>query len=359
MKIKILNLLCLTLLATLICSCKSGKPDPKQSGINKSKDNPPVEWTIVQPSVLQETITVSGKLIPFEATTLQPEVSGRVVKINLPEGKFVKRGTLLVKLFDDDLQAQLHKANTQLKIIEQQQQRQSELLKVAGISQTDYDQTTLSLASVKNDIEIYNVMIRKTEVVAPFDGTIGLRNISIGAIVTPATVLATIRADKQLKLDFSVPSKYSSQVNVGTKLIFTVQGKEELYNASVMASEKGIEAVTNNLNVRAIVTSKSGLLLPGEFTNIDLKLKQNDHALMVPTQAVIPQELTKQVILAQNGKAKFVTITTGIRREDNVEVVTGIKPGDTLVTTGILFIKPGSKIKLIGAKSKSKKRRSL
>jgi membrane fusion protein (multidrug efflux system) len=272
------------------------------------------------------------------------------VKINLPEGKYVKQGTLLVKLFDDDLQAQLHKANTQLKIIEQQQKRQSELLKVAGISQTDYDQTTLSLASVKNDIEIYNVMIRKTEVVAPFDGTIGLRNISIGAIVTPATVLATIRADKQLKLDFSVPSKYSSEVNVGTRLKFTVQGKEQQYDASVMASERGIEAVTNNLNVRAVVSSKSGLLLPGEFTNINLKLKQNDHALMIPTQAVIPQELTKQVIIANKGKAKFVTVITGIRKEDNVEVVKGLNPGDTLVTTGILFIKPNSKIKLIKAK---------
>jgi len=354
MNIKILNLLCLTLFATLICSCKSGKPDPKQQG-NRSKDNPPVEWTVVKPSVLQETITVSGKLIPFEATTLQPEVSGRVVKINLPEGKYVKQGTLLVKLFDDDLQAQLHKANTQLKIIEQQQKRQSELLKVAGISQTDYDQTTLSLASIKNDIEIYNVMIRKTEVVAPFDGTLGLRNISIGAIVTPTTILATIRADKKLKLDFSVPSKYSSEVNVGTKLKFTVQGKDDQYEASVMASEKGIEAITNNLNVRAIVSSKSGSLLPGEFTNINLKLKQNDHALMIPTQSVIPQELTKQVIVSENGKAKFVTITTGIRREDNIEVIKGLKAGDTIITTGILFIKPDSKIKLI----KAKKRKSL
>jgi membrane fusion protein (multidrug efflux system) len=354
MNIKILNLLCLTLLATLICSCKSGKTDPKQSG-NRSKENPPVEWTIVKSSVLQETITVSGKLIPFEATTLQPEVSGRVVKINLPEGKYVKQGTLLVKLFDDDLQAQLHKANTQLKIIEQQQNRQSELLKVAGISQTDYDQTTLSLASIKNDIEIYNVMIRKTEVVAPFDGTIGLRNISIGAIVTPATILATIRADKKLKLDFSVPSKYSSEVNVGTKLKFTVQGKEEQFDASVMASERGIEAITNNLNVRAVVSGKSGSLLPGEFTNINLKLKQNDHALMIPTQAVIPQELNKQVIIANKGKAKFVTITTGIRREATIEVVKGLNPGDTLITTGILFIKPDSKIKLI----KAKKHKSL
>ncbi|MDP4290347.1 MAG: efflux RND transporter periplasmic adaptor subunit [Bacteroidota bacterium] len=352
MNIKLLNLLCLTILAIFICSCHSGKPGKKESG-KKSKDNPPVEWTVLKPSFLQETITVSGKLIPFESTSLQPEVSGRVVKINLPEGKFVKKGTLLVKLFDEDLQAQLHKANTQLKIIEQQQKRQSELLKVSGISQTDYDQTTLSLASVKNDIEIYKVMIRKTEIVAPFDGTIGLRNVSIGAIVTPSTVLATIRENQKLKLDFSVPSKYSSEVNPGTKLKFTIQNREEQYEASVMASERGIDESTNNLNVRAVVTSKSKLLLPGDFTDISLKLKQKDNALMVPSQAIIPQELSKQVIVSKNGKAKFVTITTGIRKEDNVEVLTGLEPGDTIITTGILFIKPDQKIRLLKLKHKS------
>ena len=352
MNTKLLNLLCLTLLATFISSCQSGKSEKNQSG-NKSKDNAPVEWAIVKTSVLQETISVSGTIKPFEETALQPEVSGRIVKINLPEGKYVQQGTLLVKLFDDDLQAQLHKANTQLKIIEQQQKRQSELLNIAGISQTDYDQTVLQLASIKNDIELYSVMIRKTEVKAPFDGTIGLRNISIGAIVSPATVLATIRADKQLKLDFSVPSKYSSEVNVGTKLKFTVQGKDDQYDATVMASEKGIESITNNLKVRAVIAHNLGSLLPGDFADIELKLKQNNHALMIPTQAVIPQELTKQVIIVKNGKAKFVTVTTGVRKESNIEVIKGIEAGDTLITTGILFVKPGSVIKLVKVKNKS------
>lgn len=349
---RLLNLLCLALLGTLICSCGSGKSDKEKSG-NKSKEIPPVEWVVVKTSVLQEIINVSGTIKPYEETVLQPEVSGRVVNLNLPEGKYVTQGTLLVKLFDDDIHAQLHKANTQLKIIEQQQNRQSELLKVAGISQTDYDQTTLQLASIKNDIELYNVMIRKTEVRAPYDGTIGLRNISIGAIVTPATILATIRADKKLKLDFSVPSKYSSEINVGTKLKFTIQGKSEQYDATVMASEKGIESATNNLKVRAVVTDKPGLLMSGEFASIELKLKENNNALMVPSQAIIPQELSKQVIVSRNGKAEFITVKTGIRKEATVEVLTGLNAGDTLITTGILFIKPGSDLKLIKEKTKS------
>ena len=352
MNTRLLNFLSLALTGAVICSCQSGKSDKEKSG-NKSKEIPPVEWTIVKTSVLQETINVSGTIKPYEEAVLQPEVSGRVVKLNLPEGKYVSQGTLLVKLFDDDLQAQLHKANTQLKIIEQQKDRQSELLKVSGISQTDYDQTTLQLASIKNDIELYNVMIRKTEVRAPFDGTIGLRNISIGAIVTPATALATIRADRKLKLDFSVPSKYSSEINVGTKLKFTIQGKDEQYDATVMASEKGIESATNNLKVRAVVASKTGSLISGEFASIELKLKEDNNALMIPSQAIIPQEMNKQVIIMKNGKAEFITVKTGIRKESTVEVLEGIAPGDTLITTGILFIKQGSALKLLKEKNKS------
>ena len=341
---KLLILSCLTLMVALMSACSSGKSDKKMSN-KKNKDLPPVEGFIVTPSVLSESISVSGTIKPFEETVLMPEVTGRVVSINLPEGKLVKKGTLLVKLFDGDLQAQLHKATTQLKIVEQLQKRQSELLKVEGISKTDYDQTLLQVASIKNDIEVYNVMIRKTEVLAPYDGTIGLRNISIGAIVTQATSLATIRAQKQLKLDFSVPSKYSSEIKQGTKISFTSQGNDEKYVASVMATEEGVESATRNLKVRAIVNNKRSALIPGEYASVEIKLKDKIGALMVPSQSIIPQERTKQLIVVKNGKSKFVDITTGIRKEALVEVLTGIHSGDTVVTTGILFIKPKAKLK--------------
>jgi membrane fusion protein (multidrug efflux system) len=325
-------------------ACGSGKSGKKTSD-KQSKEVPPVEGFIVKPSVLSESIPVSGTVKPFEETVLMPEVTGRVVKINLPEGKLVKKGTLLVKLFDGDLQAQLHKATTQLKIVEQLQNRQSELLKVEGISKTDYDQTLLQVASIKNDIEVYKVMIQKTEVLAPYDGTIGLRNISVGAIVTSSTALATIRAQAQLKLDFSVPSKYSSEIHQGTKIKFTIQGKDEKYDAAVMATEEGVESTTRNLKVRAIISSKSDALIPGEYASVEIKLKDITGALMIPSQSIIPQERTKQVIIVKNGKAQFKDITTGIRKEATVEVLTGIHAGDTIVTTGILFIKPKAKLK--------------
>ena len=343
------NLLLIIASSVIFNACKSGTSNNKT--INRQAAILRVEGIIVTPSVLDQTISISGTLKPFEETVLMPEVPGRVVDINLAEGGFAKKGTLLVKLFDGDLQAQLKKSKAQLQLEEQTEKRQSELMKVNGISQLDLDQTILQINSIKADIEVLDVLINKTEVRAPFDGTIGLRNVSIGAQVTSSTALATIRDVKHLKLDFSVPEKYSSTIKPGYKVTFTVQGDDKKYIATVMATEQGIESDTRNLNGRAVVESNTTSLIPGEFANVELRLNEDKEALMVPTEAVIPQARTKQLIVAKNGKASFVTIVTGIRNSSSVQVISGINPGDTVVTTGILFLKPNAALKFSKVKS--------
>ncbi len=335
--------LSLPLIVCILCSCHSRVP-PNAAG-NKFNTTPVVEGFVVKPTEITEAISVSGTLMAFEETVLMPDVAGRVVAINLPEGKLVKQGTLVVKLFDEDLQASLKKSQTELEIAVQTQKRQSELIKVNGISQSDYDQAVLQVSSINADIDILKVQIRKTEVRAPFDGVIGLRSVSVGAEVTPGTPLATIRSVQQLKLDFSVPEKYGSGVKAGMKVKFTVQGDDAAHDATVMATEEGIDVTTRNLKARAVVKNKDAALKPGAFANVELELGHNAHALMVPTQAIIPQERTKQLIIAKNGKAKFVTVTTGVRQDSNVEVLDGIQAGDTVVTTGLLFLKPGADLK--------------
>ncbi len=333
------------LLAFALFSCSSGNQD-------KSKDNKAgkksivVEGYVVKPTVLDQTIMISGTLKPFEETVLMPDVPGRVVSVNLPEGTFVKKGTLLVKLFDEDLKANLKKLNTQLEIAEQTLKRQNELLKVSGISELEYDQTELQVNSIKDDIEILQVQIRKTEVIAPFDGIIGLRNVSVGAQITSTTPLTTIREIDRMKLDFSVPEKYSREVKEGKKVQFTVQGDDTKYEGRVMATEESIEADTRNLKVRAVVDGKTGSLKPGAYATVELALAENKDALMVPTQSIIPQERNKKVILVRNGKAAFTTVKTGVRQSALIEILEGVAAGDTVVTTGILFLKPDQPVKL-------------
>jgi membrane fusion protein (multidrug efflux system) len=331
------------------CNSKNKEANVK----SKEKSQVKVDGYVIKPSLLINKISVSGSLLPYEEVALMNEVAGRVVFINLPEGKFVKKGTLLVKLFNDDLQANLKKMQTQLAIQEKIFKRQTELFKVNGISQYDYDQTYLQLNSIKAEIEVQQSMIRKTQVLAPFDGIIGLRNISEGAQVTPSTLMATIRVENKLKLDFSIPEKYSNEIKAGLKVKFTVHGNEKQYDATVMATEGGIEANTRNLKVRAIVNSNSDNLVPGGFTNVQLTLGENKNAIIVPTQAIIPQERNKIIIVVRNGKAHYVTVTTGIRKASTIEIIDGLSPGDTIVTTGLLFLKEGANVSFSTVKNDS------
>jgi membrane fusion protein (multidrug efflux system) len=327
------------------------KSKGNESDASKKKAQPKTEKQqiavdafIVKPSLLIDEISISGSLLAYEEVDLKSEVAGRVVKMYLPEGQFVKKGTLLVKLYDDDLQADLQKLKIQLAIQEQIYKRQSGLLQVNGISKNDYELTGLQLNSIKADIEVEKVQIRKTEVLAPFDGVIGLRNISPGAEVTPATILATIRSENKLKLDFSIPEKYSSELKPGMQVRFTMNNTDKLYDATVMATEQGIDEFTRNLKVRAVVDNQSDHLLPGSFTDVQLRLNEKRDALMIPTQSIIPDEQNKSVIVAKDGKAHFADVKTGVRKASRIEVTEGLQPGDTIITTGVLFLKEGSKL---------------
>ncbi|NVN95641.1 MAG: efflux RND transporter periplasmic adaptor subunit [Bacteroidetes bacterium] len=332
--------------------CKS--KDKENSSKSKEKPQTKVSGFVVSPSLLINEISVSGSILPNESVALMNEIAGRVVQLNLPEGKFVKKGTLLVKLYDDDLQANLKKMQTQLAIQEKTFKRQTELFKVNGISQYDYDQTYLQLNSIKADIEVQKSMIRKTEVIAPFDGTIGLRNISMGAYIASSSLLATIRMEDKLKLDFSIPEKYSGEIKAGLKVKFNVHGDDKQYDATVMATEGGVDANTRNLKVRAIINNKSNELAPGSFANVQLTLGENKNAILIPTQAIIPQERNKSVIVTKDGKAHFVIVRTGIRKASLIEISDGLHIGDTIVTTGLLFLKEGAKLSFSNVKTNSK-----
>ena len=309
-----------------------------------------IEGYVVTPSVVDETIGISGTLLPFEETVMMPEMPGRVVMLNLPEGQFVKKGTVLVKIFDEDLQAQLKKALNQYAIGKQILDRQAELLKVDGISQVEYDQQELQVTSIKDDIDLLKAQISKTVVLAPYDGVIGLRNISLGAQVTQSTALATIRESDKLKLDFAVPGKYSSMIHSGTQVKFKVEGDTTRYSAEVIATEEGIELITRNLKARAVVTTHAPSLTPGAYASVELRLNENHNALMIPTQAIIMKERSKSVIVCKGGKAVFVPILTGVRKAATIEVIQGLNAGDTVVTTGVLFIKPDMELKFAKVK---------
>lgn len=333
----------------LLASC--GKSDNNQPGGAGAAAAPKsaaltvnaVEGFVAHPGILAEQVTASGTLVPAEETELHPEASGRVVELHLPEGAHVRKGELLLKIYDEDLRTQLRKLETQLKQAEITEQRLGELLKVKGVSQQEYDLAVLQAQTYRADIELLNVNLRKTELRAPYDGVLGLRRISPGAYVTPATPVTTLRSDAALKLDFAIPEKYSQQIRLGQTLEFTVEGSPSVHTAKVQATEQRISEGSRDLQVRAVVQDSKGLL-PGAFAEIKLTLGNKSQALLIPNQSIIPQARDKKVILSKGGKATFVTVKTGVRQSEMIEITDGIQAGDTICTTGMLFLRPGAMV---------------
>lgn len=332
--------------AFLIGSCNDTK-NQQTSGGNQRQQGPlAVDGFVVSESSISENIEVPGSLLPFEETQIRSEIGGRVVRLNIPEGGVVPKGTLLVKLFDEDLQAQLRKLEVQLKIKQKSEERSSELLKIQGISQQDYDLSALDVENLRADIESTRIAISKTEIRAPYTGRVGLRSISLGAYIAPSDVITVLRQVDKLKLEFSIPEKYAREISTGYVINFIVDGGTGYHPAKVIATENSVDQSTRTLKVRALVDAKHPDLVPGVFAKVNLQLGKNDTALMVPTQAVIPSARNKQVIVVRKDSALYTVVETGIRDSAFVHIMNGLKTGDTVVTTGLMAIRPDSKIKI-------------
>ncbi|MEJ7913792.1 MAG: efflux RND transporter periplasmic adaptor subunit, partial [Chitinophagaceae bacterium] len=149
-----------------------------------------------------------------------------------------------------------------------------------------------------------------------------------------------------LRLDFNVPEKYTGMIRKGQYVNFSIEGSERAYSAMVLATESGIEEATRSLTIRALVKGPQTGLVPGGFAKVTLAFAPNEAALMIPTQAIIPQARGKKVYVYKGGEASFVDVVTGTRDASNVEITSGLSVGDTVIVTGLLGLKPDAKVTL-------------
>ena len=333
-----------------ISSC--GRKDDAFAARNRQTGPVQADAFIVSQQSISEKIEVPGSLLPAEQTQIKSEVSGRIVQLNIQEGSVVSKGALLVKLFDGDLQTQLKKLEVQLQIAKKTQERQGELLKISGISQQEYDLVELNVQTLNVDIEATKIAIAKTEIRAPYAGQVGLRTVSLGTYIAPADVITTLRQVNELKLEFSIPEKYAKEIQKGDKVSFRVDGGSVTHQAVVIATENSVEQSTRTLRVKALVKNNHPELVPGIFARVNLQLGQDDRALLVPTQSVIPNARNKQVILLKKDSAVFTVVETGIRDSAFVQIVSGLKAGDTVITSGLMVIRPNAKVKVTQIVSK-------
>jgi membrane fusion protein (multidrug efflux system) len=330
-----------TCILVFIVSCKSKKEEPKQ---NPGQQTVIVDVIIAKSQKISNIIEANGTVVANEYAELHPEVSGRVIFLDIPEGRMVQKGTVLARINDADLQAQIAKTKVLLNLADLTEQRNRKLLTISGINQNDYDIALNQVNSLKADLAYTQTLIDKTVIRAPFDGLMGLRLISPGAYITPATLVATLQQVNKVKIDFTVPENYSNLIVKGKKIDVDVDGgKAGKRQATIFATEPQVNTLTRNLKVRAYL---EGVANPGAFAKIYLEAGDNSKSIMVPANAIIPEARTKKLVVVKNGKSTFVPITTGLRNTGAVEVLTGIKEGDSVVVSGVLFTRPSGNVKV-------------
>ena len=301
---------------------------------------------VIKPRELTDEIIISGELLPDEEVNLSFENSGKIISINFTEGSHVTKGQLLAKVNDGPLQAQLKKLESQLQLAQDRVYRQSALLEKDAVSKEAYEEAQTNLASLKADIDLVKANIAQTELRAPFDGIIGLRQVSEGAYANTGTVVATLTKITPLKIEFAVPERYAGAIKQGMNLDFNVEGRLEALPARIYATESKVDRTTHTLPVRALYANNHGELLPGRFTNIHLKTQEIKNAIAIPTDCIVPEMGVDKGYLYKNGKAQPVTITKGIRNEARVQVLTGLNYGDTIITSGIMQLRTGLPVTL-------------
>lgn len=341
-----------TLLLTLVILLFVGfigyriKSNSDKAAINNSKpsgDKKPsvrVNGMVISEENFSNIISISGSVDANEQVDIRSEVSGIVEKIFFTEGANVTKGQTLFKVNDLELRAQLAQAVTRKNLAGENERRAKLLLEKEAISQEEYDIASAEYRSLQSQTQLINAQIAKTAIKAPFSGKIGLRNISPGTYLTPTTVVTNLVSASELKITFSIPEKYASEVKQNSDIEFTVSGSTEIFKAKIYAIEPSVDVTTRTLLVRAKASNKEGKLLPGIYANVKLPLTNIKDAILIPTEAIIPIQNGKKVFISENGKAKEVKIETGTRTEKDILVLAGLKVGDTLITSGIMSLKP-------------------
>lgn len=317
-----------------------------ETKVSSSNQNQPIftDALVIEKKEVSDKIFLNASLRGDEEIELRTETPGKVIGINFKEGSRVNKGDLLIKINDADLQAQLQRTESQIKLAEEKESRSIVLLEKALISQEEYDVLLNELNIRKAEKSQIKAHIDKTEIYAPFDGVVGLRSISEGSYINSSISIAILTKTDPIKIDFSVPIKHANKIKVGTTILVNIPNSLEVFKANIYAVDPKIDPSTRTLKVRALADNKTGILLPGSYAEVEIILESDSESFLVPTESIVPDISGELVYIFKNGKAIPTLVKTGLRTNTEVQILDGITEGDTVITSAIIQMHPGADV---------------
>lgn len=306
-----------------------------------------VETTLAEPVKLAQTINAVGTLSAENSVVIRPEISGRIAELNFEEGGKAEKGQVLIQLDNAIESAEYKQAQASLNLARSQHHRAQQLSKQGFISSQAHDEAVSQLQVQQAAVALAQAQLEKTKIVAPFDGLLGLRHVSVGGYVSPGQDLVSLDSIDPLNVDFRVPEQFLPQVQVGTRIVLSFDALPgETRDGFVGAINPSVEVGGRSVLLRAKVPNTDSTLRPGMFARVQLKFQDHD-ALMVPESAIAPAGDATYVYKVENSIATKLAVTLGIRRDGYVEIVHGLNPNDEIIVSGLQKVSDGSKVHVL------------
>lgn len=314
----------------------------------------PVEAQPVALGTVIDEIAAVGSLRSNESVVLRPEIAGRISAIHFTEGQAVDAGTLLFSIDDSVYRAELQEAEARLALSERNERRARELYARGAGTARARDEAEAQLAVDRAAVALARARIDKTRIAAPFDGIIGLRRVSVGDYVNAGEDLANLEDITPLKVDFRVPERFLSVIETGRTVAVQVDAfPGRKFEGSVYAVDPLIDADGRSIAIRARLPNEDRTLRPGLFARVNLLVAERTNAMLVPENAIVPRGEDKFVFVVENNAAVLRPVELGQRRTGDVEILSGLKPGDIVVTAGQIKIRDGAPVAVVNSQAKA------
>ena len=335
-----------------------GRLQDSQSGIASAQTTPtagsdapqavPVEAVEVAVGTVTDDIEVIGTLRSDESVVIRPEIGGRIAEILFEEGGEVKAGTPLLKLDGAVIAAELKQAKAALTLSQVTYNRAVELLNRKAASVATRDETLAKLLTDEAIVILMEARLAKMTLVAPFDGVLGLRKVSVGDYVTPGQDMVNLESIASLKVDFRVPEIFLAALKPGQEIGVTVDAfPGRRFEGVVYAIDPLVDEAGRSVALRARIPNADRELRPGAFVSVTLVVERRENAVMVPEQAMVARGGEQFVYRIIDGIAMLTRVTTGKRRDARVEIVKGLAPGDVVVTAGQMKLRDGVAVTIL------------
>ncbi len=320
----------------------------RAQGVNKKEVV--VEAITLAPTPVVEAVTAVGDLASDASVVIRPEIAGRVRAIGYVEGAPVKAGQMLIRLDDAVYRAELDQAKARLDLSRRNFER-ANALNLKGHSSVQVLDTAREEVHVNEaSVELAQVLLQKTTLVAPFDGVVGLSSIDLGDYIQVGADIVNLERIATLKVDFRLPERYLRFVAVGRPVELAMDALPgETYRGEVYAIDPRIRASDRSMGVRARLPNNEGRLRPGLFARIRLIVDRRNQAIVIPEEALMPRGDRRFVYRVIEGKAVSAEVKIGLRETGRVEIVEGVKAGDTIITAGHAKVREGGAVRILGA----------